>query len=358
MRSVPRFKLVSLVAIFSFYPAWLLLAGQPPEFPAGPAGRGNFVFNLENDVWFNQDDGYSNGLAFSWVSPQLNRESKSAWLRFLYQLNTRLLGNQKKTGNLDYSKSEDLSQRWAIVSLAQGMFTPADLTEEELISDDRPYAGLLYAGLTLVRNAGRKQTVWGAGLGVVGPLSLAEATQKWLHETYGWTDPQGWRNQLKNEPVVDIWFNRFWTLIGPERAGWGWRPAVKAGVGGQLGNLRTSVETIIDFRFGLNLQPENEAVHSPPLFGQSPLTGVKRTSVYGFCRLSGQALARNLLIEGNTFAAGPGQSLHHLYGQLTSGLVYQSEQAALAFYAVVRTKEFKGQKYFDPYFGLSLSIAL
>jgi len=358
MRCVPRFKLVSLVAIFSIYPAWLLLAGQPPEFPAGPAGRGNFVFNLENDVWFNQDDGYSNGLAFSWVSPQLNRESKSAWLRFLYQLNTRLLGNQKKTGNLDYSKSEDLSQRWAIVSLAQGMFTPADLTEEELISDDRPYAGLLYAGLTLVRNAGRKQTVWGAGLGVVGPLSLAEATQKWLHETYGWTDPQGWRNQLKNEPVVDIWFNRFWTLIGPERAEWGWHPAVKAGVGGQLGNLRTSVETIIDFRFGLNLQPENEAVHSAPLFGQLPLTGVKRTSVYGFCRLSGQALARNLLIEGNTLAAGPGQSLHHLYGQLTSGLVYQSEQAALTFYAVVRTKEFKGQKYFDPYFGLSLSIAL
>jgi len=352
------FKLVSLVAIFSLYPAWLLLAGQPPEFPAGPAGKGSLVFNFENDVWLNQDDGYTNGLAVSWVSPQLNRESKSAWLRFLYRANTRLLGKEGKNDSPDGPESGDLSQRWAIVSFAQGMFTPADLTKEELISDDRPYAGLLYAGLTLVRNAGRKQTIWGAGLGVVVPLSLAEATQKWLHETYGWTEPQGWRNQLKNEPVVDIWFNRFWTLIGPEREKWGWRPEVKAGVGGQLGNLRTSVETIIDFRFGLNLQPENEAVYSAPLFGQLPLTGVKKTSVYGFCRLSGQALARNLLIEGNTLASSPGQSLHRLYGQLISGLVYQSEQAAVTFYAVIRTKEFKGQKYFDPYLGLSLSIAL
>jgi len=67
----------------------------------------------------------------------------------------------------------------------------------------------------------------------------------------------------KNEPVVDIWFNRFWTLIGPERAEWGWHPAVKAGVGGQLGNLRTSVETIIDFRFGLNLQPETRQFIRP-----------------------------------------------------------------------------------------------
>jgi len=358
MHRLSRFKLVSLVAIFCLYPAWLLLAGQPPEFPAGPAGRGNFAFNLENDVWLNQDGGYTNGLAFSWVSPRLNKESKSAWLRFLYRANTRLLGNANKTENPNRLKSEDLDQRWAIVSLAQGMFTPTDLTEAELISDDRPYAGLLYAGLTLVRNTGREQTIWGAGLGVVGPLSLAEATQKWLHETYDWTDPQGWRNQLKNEPVVDIWFNRFWTLVGPERGEWGWHPAVKAGVGGQLGNLRTSAETIIDFRFGLNLQPENEAVYSAPLFGQSPLTGVKKTSVYGFCRLSGQALARNLLIEGNTLASSPGQSLHHLYGQLTSGLVYQSEQAALTFYAVVRTKEFKSQKYFDPYLGLSLSISL
>ncbi|HNS05313.1 MAG TPA: lipid A deacylase LpxR family protein [Candidatus Saccharicenans sp.] len=352
-------ELVLLVLALGLNLNWPLFAGQPPEFPAGPAGKGNFVFNLENDVWLDRDDGYTNGLSFGWVCPPLDEESKSSWLRFLYRLNTRLLGNDKKIKSQNnYVDPETSSQRWAVLSIAQGIFTPADLTREEIISDDRPYAGLLLASLTFVRNSGRTQTCWGGGLGVVGPFSLAETAQKWLHRTYGWTEPRGWSNQLKNEPVVDIWLSRFWTIFGSDEKETGWRPAFRAGLGGQLGNLMTGLEATLDFRFGLNVQPEKEALLPSPLFNQVPLSGVKRTSVYGFCRLTGRALARNLLIEGNTFVSSHGQSLRHFYGQLISGLAYESQQAAISFYAVIRTKEFKGQKYFDPYCGLSLSLAL
>ncbi|MBP8600220.1 MAG: lipid A deacylase LpxR family protein [Candidatus Saccharicenans sp.] len=352
------FKSVLPVLILGLNLSWPLLAGQPPEFPAGPAGKGNFVFNLENDVWLDRDDGYTNGLSFSWVSPQLEEKPKSSWLKFLYRLNTRLLGNDKTTESPNHPGLEASSQRWAAMSIAQGIFTPADLTKEEVISDDRPYAGLLYTSLTLVRNSGRTQTSWGAGLGVVGCLSLAETAQKWLHRTYGWTEPQGWSNQLKNEPVLDIWLNRFWTLVGAGEKEKDWGPAIKAGLGGQLGNLMTGLEATVDLRFGLNLQPEKDALFSSPLFNQVPLTGVKTISIYGFCRLTGRALARNILIEGNTFVSSHSQSLRPFYGQLTSGLTYASQRAAITFYAVIRTKEFKGQKYFDPYCGLSLSLAL
>lgn len=353
-----RLKAVITLLILCQALSWRLLAGQPHEFPAGPAGRGSLVFNFGNDTWLNRDDGYTNGLGLSWVSPQLDKKSESAWLRFLYSLNTRLLGNSEKNRRLNPLSAEAASERWAVLSIVQGMFTPADLTREDLISDDRPYAGLLYAGLTFVRNSERKQSVAGAGLGVVGPFSLAEAAQKWLHRTYGWTDPQGWGNQLKNELVLDIWLNRFWTLAGPGKKESGWQPAVKAGFGGQLGNLTTCLEAILDFRFGLNLEAERDAVFSAPLFTQLFLPGNEKTTIYGFCRLSGQVLVRNLLIEGNTFSSSHGQQLHHFYGQLISGLVYHSYQAAVTFYLVVRTKEFKNQKYFDPYCGLSLSFAL
>jgi len=338
---------------------WPLLAGQPPEFPAGPTGKGNLIFKLENDVWLDQDDGYTNGLFLGWVSPPLEEKSKSSWLRFLYRLNTRLLGNDARMESPENCLDPETSgQRWAALSIAQGMFTPADLTREEIISDDRPYAGLLLASLTFVRNSGRTQTSWGGGLGVVGPLSLAEATQKWLHRTYGWTEPRGWTNQLKNEPVVDIWLSRFWTIWSLDKKEAGWNSVFKAGLGGQLGNLMTGLEATLDFRFGLNVQPGQEVWLPTPLCNQISLTGVKRTSIYAFCRVTGRALARNLLIEGNTFVSSHGQSLRHFYGQLTSGLAYESQQAVLSFYAAIRTKEFKGQKYFDPYCGLSFSLAL
>lgn len=76
-------RLVLLILSLGLNLNWLLLAGQPPEFPAGPTGKGNLIFKLENDVWLDQDDGYTNGLFLGWVSPPLKEKSKSSWLRFV-----------------------------------------------------------------------------------------------------------------------------------------------------------------------------------------------------------------------------------------------------------------------------------
>ncbi|MCI4444532.1 MAG: lipid A deacylase LpxR family protein [Candidatus Aminicenantes bacterium] len=333
-----------------------LVAAAGIEFPQNSRGKGSLVFNLENDVWLHRDDGYTNGIGFSWVSPELKEKSKSAWLRFLYRLNILFLGDELEEKTNKGSGAEE--KRWATISLAQGMFTPADLSKKEIIPYDRPYAGLLYAGLNLVKNGESNQDSFGAALGTIGPASLAEAAQKWLHRTYGWVDPQGWENQLKNEPVFELWLSRFWTLTGRSStdACSSWRPAVKVGLGGEVGNLMTDVEAVLDLKFGLNLQPQNEAFSPSPLFNQLIMASFSRTSIYVFCRLEGKGVLRNLLLDGNTFALSPKVKPDYFYGQITSGLVYCSSQASLSFYAVIRTKEFKGQRYFDPYCGLSLGF--
>jgi hypothetical protein len=59
-----------------------------------------------------------------------------------------------------------------------------------------------------------------------------------------------------------------------------------------------------------------------------------------------RALGQKSLNEGNTFVSSHGQSLRHFYGQLISGLAYEMPAAAISLYAVIRTKEFKGQKLF------------
>lgn len=328
-----------------------------PAQPAGPSGKGgSFSFCLENDVWLKRDDGYTNGVQLMWVSPGLGEKSSSSFLRFLNRLNVRLLGqDDRKNQQLRFSGT---NYRRAALSLVQGMFTPADLTKEEVVPADRPYAGLLCAGLTLIRGTSLRQDSLGLAIGLVGSHSYAESLQRWLHRTYGWVYPEGWKNQLRDEPVLEIWFNRQWTLVVPRPSASGLSSAVKAGVGGQLGNLMTAAEAILDLRLGFNLQPEADSFSPAPLFGQIELTPAEKTSLYLLLRVEGKAIDRNLLLEGNTFTDSHSVELNHFYGQLISGLVYRSAEAALSFYWVLRTKEFKGQRYFDPYCGLTFSFNL
>lgn len=346
-----------ILAVFSLM--FLFLAGHlelQAQFRPPARDRGSLVFSLENDVWLKQDDGYTNGVQLMWITPELSQNTGSSFLRWLAGLNRNLLGGERTAAaNAGEIKPE---QRRAGLSLVQGMFTPDNLSEKELIPDDRPYAGLLYASLGLVRLGALRQDSAGLAVGLVGPLSLAGAIQRWLHRTYDWTYPEGWENQLKNEPVVELWFNRLWTLVPPRISFHGLQPVVKIGVGAQAGNLLIAAAAVADLKLGFNLEPQMDTFTAAPLFNHFIAGRGTRTSVYAFLRLEGRAVARNLLLQGNTFQESHGVDIHPLYGQLSTGLAYQSQQAGLVLYFVMRTKEFIGQKYKEPYFGLTFSFNL
>ncbi len=326
------------------------------QFRPPARDRGSLVFSLENDVLLKQDEGYTNGVQLMWITPELSQNSGSSFLRWLARINRGLLGADKTaTASGDESKPE---QRRAGLSFVQGMFTPDNLSEKELIPDDRPYAGLLYASLGLVKLGPLRQDSAGLAVGVVGPLSLAGTIQRWLHRTYGWTYPEGWENQLKNEPVVELWFNRLWTLVPPRISFHGLQPVVRAGAGAQVGNLLIAAAAVADLKLGFNLEPQMDTFTAAPLFNHFVAGRATRTSVYAFLRLEGRAVARNLLLQGNTFRESHGVDIHPFYGQLSTGLAYQSKQAALILYFVMRTREFVGQKYREPYFGLTFSFNL
>lgn len=313
--------------------------------------RGSLVLSLENDVWLNQDEGYTNGVQLMWITPELSQDFRSSFLQQLARLNRKLLGGGDKNPGADF-------KRLAGLSLVQGIFTPDNLTETNLIPDDRPYAGLLYAALGLVKLGSGHEDSLGLALGVVGPLSLAGAVQRWLHRTYDWTYPAGWNNQLKNEPVLELWFNHLRTLVPLRVSFQGLQPLIKAGVGVQAGNLLVSASALVDLKLGFNLEPQTDTLTAAPLFNHFLAGRATRTSVYAFARLEGRVIARNLLLQGNTFQDSHGVDIHPLYGQFCTGLTYQSKQAGLMFYLVLRSSEFIGQQYREPYFGLTFSFNL
>ncbi|NKI33862.1 lipid A deacylase LpxR family protein [Wenzhouxiangella sp. XN79A] len=90
-------------------------------------------------------------------------------------------------------------------TLGHTMQTPEQLQVEELILDDVPYAGMLAWANSFLALDDRELTGVGTLLGWVGDATLAGPIQTTVHELSGATEPEGWDNQLANEPVLNLY---------------------------------------------------------------------------------------------------------------------------------------------------------
>ena len=129
------------------------------------------------------------------------------------------------------------------------LFTPQDLSAEQPLYDDRPYANLLYAAaskLTLdeVRGAAFQSSL---SLGFLG-LPVAEQVHIAVHELNGSKEPRGYDHQISagGEPTFRYAASRY-RLLASGTVG-GRRPySVRAGFGGSIGYI-TEVNAEIAFR--------------------------------------------------------------------------------------------------------------
>src|SRR5262245_44575499 len=179
------------------------------------------------------------------------------------------------------------------LALAQEIYTPEDLSSASLIEDDRPYAGWLFGSVALQRR-GKVSARWRAmetfrlDLGVIGPESLAEDTQKIWHGE----DPEGWDHQLRTEPGVALRYDRRYLFSATTGNGGGWGYHMIPSLGGSLGNVATYLGTGAMVRFGYNIANEFEAASSRTRY---------RFGAYGFTGVEGRFVVRNIFLDGNTF---------------------------------------------------------
>jgi len=91
------------------------------------------------------------------------------------------------------------------IELSHKFFTPDGLLDSQIKNLDRPYAGVLYAGIykAKFKNASTRFN-YGVMLGVTGKASGAEALQIWYHNAVGFHRPAGWQHQIKNALVLNF----------------------------------------------------------------------------------------------------------------------------------------------------------
>jgi hypothetical protein len=318
--------------------AVMLGLGPAPQARADDLEDGTFNLVLENDLFTGFDHDYTNGIQLNWTSGKDAAPSwavdAARWLPF-------------------FADHGDVRVTYGI---GQSMYTPSDITLSDPPSDDRPYAGWLYGSIGLTEETGTRLDQLQLQLGMVGPASLADKAQTWIHGIIGANKPQGWDHQINDEPGIVLTYQRSWRAFVSGDI-WGFSFDATPHLGGALGNVFTYANGGATFRFGWNLPND----YGPPRIEPSlPGSGFFEPQgdfgFYIFTGLEGRLVARNIFLDGNTFEDSRSVDKNPLVGDAQVGIAVTIRAARLAYTHVFRTPEFKGQNDADKFGALSLSL--
>lgn len=301
--------------------------------------KATWSFSWENDVFSGADANYTNGMRIAYVSPE---SDVPGWL--------------ENTANAIPFFAENGKKRWEL-AFGQNMYTPEDYSVRAPQPNDRPYAGWLYTSAGVTSDTGTTLDHFRITLGVVGPMSGAEQVQETFHDFIGSDHPQGWQNQLDNEPGLILSYQRKW------RNWWalnnnGFGLDLTPSAGAQLGNVRTAASVGGVVRIGEDLPAD----YGPPLIG-STLTGTDffqprsngSMGWYLFAGLEGNAVARDIFLDGNTFEDSLSVDKKNFVGGAQLGVAVTYNDVRYAYTHRFLTKEYDQQMGTSSYGAFTVS---
>lgn len=309
------------------------------------------TFYFENDLFNGTDSNYTNGVKYSIISPDLSPHAREGRLprevlEYVHRLPFIKRSPPEYTHKVEFS-------------IGQNMYTPSDTERTDLIKDDRPYAGWLYISTSYHRRYKAPESVnfmdtVELQLGVVGPASLAEETQKFVHRMRQLRVPKGWDNQLKNEPGIAAIFERklLFHPVEPETFGYD----VIGHAGGALGNVYTYVNMGAEIRIGWNL-PGDFGVSLIRPAGSTRLYIRREFSMFGFGAVNGRLVVHDIFLDGNTFADSHSIDKKPFVADYAAGLAMQYRNFMVTWTQVKRTKEFKDQDDDHDFGAIALSFS-
>lgn len=337
---------------------FIILFLPPPSFAEGDEARktDTITVYLENDLFGfdNHDRYYTHGTKISWVSRDLTEYRDMvrgpAWL-------LRLMERLPFVNNAG-------DVRTVSFSLGQNIYTPENKQRTDLIPDDRPYAGITYLGFGFhSRNRNRMDTLE-LDLGIVGRHSYAEDCQKEIHK---WTDspePMGWAHQLDDEPVLNVYYERRWrTLQAGNADGLGFDFIPHAGVA--AGNVYTGANVGGQVRFGWHVPSDfGTYLIRPGSGGNAPVDDAdprfsrssRRFGVHLFFAVDGNAVARNIFLDGNTFRDSHSVDKKPFVADIIGGVGIIIHRFKITYSYVHRTKEFDTQREAQNFGAVSVSF--
>ena len=267
---------------------------------------------LDNDLFVDSDNGYTNGLYVSLYD--VGRHSN------------QLPSHDFWVSPLMWSMpQETIKGSINAYMIGQTMSTPSDISIADPIENELPYSALLSLTNSYMTvspdHADRVSTT----IGIVGPAALGEEAQKLVHGIIGADEPQGWDTQLHNELVFQ--FSRARTWRSWVSGSGNYDLLTNADL--SLGTIKSSLDTGMTVRYGKDLINS----YATTLFSNSRISNPVTVEGGWFVYAGVKAgyIFNQIFTDGNTYRDSRSIDYDHEYVGLTAGFSYGWENVSLTF---------------------------
>ena len=324
---------------------------------SGKNQKDRWTLNMyfENDLFAETDQNYTNGLRFSWVSPDLqnyiNDPQLPDWLR---KINKKLVF---------FHKSELGLQRNIVVSLGQTIYTPLDIDGIDVVEDQRPYAGWLYSSFSFQSKDQDQLDTLEAQIGIIGPAALGKEAQDFIHDLRGFKKFSGWHNQLKNEPGLLFLWEHKRKYRGARTDSSKLSYDVIGHWGIALGNVADYVNFGAEIRagrlipndFGTSAVRPGGDNSAPDAIWDPRLTAQRDLGLHAFASFDVRLVAHDIFHAGNTFRDSHSVDKKYVVADASVGVSMIYRGIKLSYAQVFRSKEFRQQLDSHSYGSFSIS---
>lgn len=296
-----------------------------------------YGFYLENDSRNiggpGSDQSYTNGLKISyiyaqgqipkWATPMIDRfhilEDKARWAKINFGL-----------------------------SLGHQIFTPNNTQATILVPEDRPYAARLYLGFAVSLKEKAVEHFLEVDLGTIGPSALGEQIQNGFHGLIGSNKAKGWSFGLKDEPALQIFYQKRFKIIHSET--FDFTPYYGAG----LGNVFVGAHIGSMIRFGPHL-PDDFGSGRPSagdgnsFISSSSYSKDSKKTYYLFAGLRGNYVKTNIFLDGNTYQNSHSVTKYPNTFESEFGLGLHFKPGTIVWRFVTKSPEFYERSEFNSF---------
>ncbi len=328
------------------------------------------TLRLENDSFAKTDRNYSHGLVFTAESHNLKNYFDTECLPWPLRWHSKFFNFI--TPDFWVREETWIPSNSIVVKFGQSLYTPRNSASSELISNDRPYAGVLYGGLSLhqrYRNSSNLEVLdtREITLGVIGPWSFAKEFQDGVHDLLGDDRFYGWAHQLKNEPAVQIAFDKkFKEYRGEEQVLHGFTVDVIRSIGVRLGNIESSANVGIEGRIGWDIPNDFGSFTIRPGTDSSPpelvyaKNDLAHFGFHFFGILDLKWVGYNFSLDGNLFDSSHRVTREPLVAFSAGGFsfptIIKKRAYTFAIMQVYQTSDFKEQPDHHAYRSVTMSV--
>lgn len=126
------------------------------------------------------------------------------------------------------ASTADVKKIWDF-RIGQYIFNPRTRKANDPAVIDRPFAGYLFAEAGKGYFRPNRVLKWNAQLGIVGPSSFAEETQKAIHFLGGYKKVRGWQHQIHDTFAAQLGLSYAASVLKPGKADLNFQGEVNAG---------------------------------------------------------------------------------------------------------------------------------